>query len=221
MCYNWSMDKNSQNLGQSNLGATRAKSLIFDIGGIILDDSDEYLRKQLNLDAKREAELGKILFGPRWYDVMIGKIRCKNYMQELTEEHPDYAREIKFALSAEDFEQSMPLYCPNIELLKSLHQTGNYKMYWLSNMQDTEYTFLKERGILDLLDGGAYSCIEHCKKPEPQFYQILFDRYNLNPAECVFFDDRERNIEAGEQLGMSGELVPDLAALAPILARYQ
>lgn len=215
------MDKNSQNLGQFNLGITRAKSLIFDIGGIILNDSDEYLRKQLNLDAKREAELGKILFGPRWYNVMIGKIRCKNYMQELIEKHPDYARKIKFVLSAEDFEQSMPLYHPNVELLKSLYQTGKYKMYWLSNMHDTEHTFLKEWGILDLLDGGAYSCIEHCKKPEPQFYQILFDRYSLNPAECVFFDDRERNIEAGKQLGMSGELVPSLAALTPILARYQ
>lgn len=214
------MNDDSVNASHGNLDVKGVKSLIFDIGGIILDDSDRNLRNELNLDANREAELKKILFGPRWYDAMIGRISCKNYMQDLAKKHPEHAREIEFALGAENFEQSMPLYHPNIALLKSLHQTGKYKMYWLSNMQDTEYNFLKEQGILDLLDGGAYSCMEGCKKPEPQFYQILFDRYNLNPTECVFFDDRERNIKAGKRLGMNGELVPKLSRLEEILEKY-
>ena len=33
-------------------------------------------------------------------------------------------------------------------------------------------------------------------------YQYLFDKYSLNPAECIFFDDRLENVEASNKLGM-------------------
>lgn len=213
----------AQSTHHNNLAIKGVKSLVFDIGGIILDDSDQILWQTLNIPDQKREELEKILFleDPRWMtEVMTGKLSCETYMQERIQLHPEYAEEIKYALGAENFEKVLPLYQPNIDLLKTLHQTGKYKMYWLSNMHDTEYTALKQQGIFDLLDGGAYSCLEHCRKPEPKFYQILFDRYDLNPEECIFFDDRKRNLDAGEKFGMHGELVPKLSALDSILKRY-
>jgi len=215
------MEEKSQNLDRFHLDIKGVKSLIFDIGGIILDDSDQTLWNALSLDPDRQQALSSLIYGPNWKDVMTGKIHCEDYIRTLNREHPEYAHEIEFALGAENFDQSLPLYQPNLELLKSLHETGKYKMYWLSNMHDIEYQVLAKKGIIDLLDGGAYSCMEHCAKPDPEFYQILFDRYAIDPAESVFFDDRERNIEAGKKLGMKGEVVPSLAALASILKRYQ
>ena len=41
-------------------------------------------------------------------------------------------------------------------------------------------------------------------KPETEIYTALFERYGLKPKECVFFDDREENIEAAGKLGMHG-----------------
>ena len=41
-------------------------------------------------------------------------------------------------------------------------------------------------------------------KPDADIYQCLFDKYNLNPEECVFIDDRLENIEGGRKLGMEG-----------------
>lgn len=213
----------SQHDPNTHLAIKGVKSLIFDIGGIILDDSDQILWQKLSLPEEKRRELEKILFfeDPRWStEVMTGKLSYEKYMHEQMIAHPEYAKEIEFALGAGNFTQLLPLYQPNINLIEKLHKTGEYQMYWLSNMHDTEYNSLKQAGIFELLDGGVYSCIEHYRKPEREFYQILFNRYNLRPGECVFFDDRKRNLDAGEKFGMRGELVPELTALNSILEPY-
>jgi 2-haloacid dehalogenase len=40
------------------------------------------------------------------------------------------------------------------------------------------------------------------RKPFPQFYHILLDRYNLNPREAVFIDDNLRNVHAATNVGI-------------------
>ena len=57
-------------------------------------------------------------------------------------------------------------------------------------------------------------------KPEPEIYQLLLNRYNLNPEETVFTDDLEANIEAAKKEGIHGivfkspdQLTDDLIAL--------
>jgi 2-haloacid dehalogenase len=41
------------------------------------------------------------------------------------------------------------------------------------------------------------------RKPTPEFYQILLDRYNVKPEESLFIDDNYRNILAAEKLGIN------------------
>ena len=43
-------------------------------------------------------------------------------------------------------------------------------------------------------------------KPERRIYGILLDRYDLDPAETLFIDDRAANIEAAGALGIRGFL---------------
>ena len=45
------------------------------------------------------------------------------------------------------------------------------------------------------------------KKPDSRIYQILLTRYSLNPAECLFLDDREENLRAAALQGMQVELI--------------
>ena len=54
----------------------------------------------------------------------------------------------------------------------------------------------------------------------PEIYQLLLNRYNLNPEETVFTDDLEANIEAAKKEGIHGivfkspdQLKDDLIAL--------
>lgn len=67
-------------------------------------------------------------------------------------------------------------------------------------MIDATYEYLYD--FLHSFNGGAYSFQEHVRKPEPAFYQVLINRYNLDVCESIFFDDRNRNVVAARQLGI-------------------
>ena len=78
----------------------------------------------------------------------------------------------------------------------------DYRIYFLSNMIDITYDYLFD--FLNDFDGGAYSHIEHLKKPDERFFQILINRYNIKVEETVFFDDRIKNVLAAKKLGIQG-----------------
>lgn len=40
-------------------------------------------------------------------------------------------------------------------------------------------------------------------KPQPEIYQALLSRYDLNPSETVFLDDMPYNVEGAKQVGMA------------------
>ncbi len=40
------------------------------------------------------------------------------------------------------------------------------------------------------------------RKPTPEFYRILLDRYGVKAEEALFIDDNYRNILAAEKLGI-------------------
>ena len=70
---------------------------------------------------------------------------------------------------------------------------------------------MEQYDIFELLDGYIVSSEVHKIKPEPEIYQCLFDRFSLNPEECVFADDRVENVVAGRRLGMDGIVFSDAA----------
>ncbi|MFI5131511.1 MAG: HAD-IA family hydrolase, partial [Chitinophagales bacterium] len=51
-------------------------------------------------------------------------------------------------------------------------------------------------------DGRVVSGVEKMRKPFPEFYKLLLERYNLNPDEALFIDDSLRNIRGAEKLGI-------------------
>ena len=60
--------------------------------------------------------------------------------------------------------------------------------------------------IFNLLDGQVISCEEHLVKPEKEIYLRLCERYGLEPAECLFTDDRVENVEGAKSVGMNAVL---------------
>ena len=58
--------------------------------------------------------------------------------------------------------------------------------------------------FVPLLDGGVFSCDVRAVKPDRRIYEIITEKYGLNPSECVFIDDLERNVEAGKNFGFHG-----------------
>jgi 2-haloacid dehalogenase len=92
-----------------------------------------------------------------------------------------------------------------VEIFKELKDSGKYKIYALTNWSAETFPMaLQQRyEFLNWFDGMVVSGTEKMRKPAPEFYQILLDRYNVNPQESLFIDDNYRNILAAEKMGIN------------------
>lgn len=52
------------------------------------------------------------------------------------------------------------------------------------------------------VDGAFYSCRMGFRKPQPEAFQYVLDRWNKKPQETLFVDDQEKNVEAAQKMGM-------------------
>lgn len=54
----------------------------------------------------------------------------------------------------------------------------------------------------DLYDGVVFSAPERCVKPQEWIYRLFFERYGLDPADCLFIDDLPWNVQGAVDCGM-------------------
>ena len=88
-----------------------------------------------------------------------------------------------------------------LNLIKILKEK-NYKVYLLSNTNEDATNHIKKSGLFELVDGYVLSNLEHKVKPNQGIYKTLINRYNLNPSESIFIDDRLDNCETAKTLGI-------------------
>jgi putative hydrolase of the HAD superfamily len=91
---------------------------------------------------------------------------------------------------------------PTVALLRELRGRG-FKLYGLSNMSATIFAYLAGRhDFFGLFDGIVVSAAVKLLKPEPEIYEHLRDRFELDFAESVFIDDLPRNVESARAVGL-------------------
>ena len=94
-----------------------------------------------------------------------------------------------------------PIPCTE-ELIHELKERG-YRLLVLSNMSSDFIEHIRRFDIYSQFEGDIVSCEEQTVKPEAEIYRRLLDRYALDPAETLFIDDREANLRAAEQFGIT------------------
>ncbi len=72
--------------------------------------------------------------------------------------------------------------------------------------------------LAELFDAVVISAEVGMRKPEERIFRHATGLLGLDPAECVFIDDIEANVQAAEALGMTGVLHTEPAATAARLA---
>lgn len=88
------------------------------------------------------------------------------------------------------------------QLVGELKEAG-YRLYVLSNMSREFIDFLRRLPVYGMFDGEVVSCEVQVIKPEPKIYGLLLSRYGLDPAETLFIDDRQVNLDGAAALGIS------------------
>jgi FMN phosphatase YigB (HAD superfamily) len=77
----------------------------------------------------------------------------------------------------------------------------HYKIATICNGGSREAVNRKFR-LGELVDLMIFDGEEGVAKPDARIYQLTLMRLDMQPAETVFVDDKERNIEAAQRLGM-------------------
>lgn len=99
--------------------------------------------------------------------------------------------------------QSLVLISETHELLKSV-KNRNLNAYCLSNISPELFKHLREQHeLFDLFDGIVTSGVENVAKPGKRIFEILFERYDLEPAECLFIDDSAANTATANEFGVT------------------
>ncbi len=92
-----------------------------------------------------------------------------------------------------------------VEILQTLRKIDNMKIYALTNWSAELFPIALQRyDFLKWFDGIVMSGEERTRKPFPEIYQILLNRYNVDPSKAVFIDDVLRNIKGAEAVGIRG-----------------
>ena len=178
------------------------KNIILDIGGVICDDGYRNLSKVLNIREEQGKEIAKIAYGGDFKKCLLGESAIIEHIKNLQKNYPELATEIEYILAPQNYKETFPVIQETLELVLKLKAEG-YKIYILSNI--TKESFEYFRKVIEFekyFDGGAYSYQEAVGKPNTELYEILIKKYNLKKEECIFFDDKQKNVEAGNTLGI-------------------
>lgn len=101
--------------------------------------------------------------------------------------------------------ERMRLFDGTTELLDGLHACGA-KVYLLSNAQSAfTNDEIAEVGLTDKFDGVLLSSDCGCRKPDPAFFEMLFDKFDLDKRDAVMIgDDMQNDVNGAERFGIRG-----------------
>jgi 2-haloacid dehalogenase len=177
-------------------------TVIFDLGGVLIDWNPRHLyRKIFNTEEEVTWFLENVCTG-EWNDQQDAGRSFEEATEELVQKFPDHEEAIRAWYGRWQETISGPIH-ETVEVLKTIKDSGKYKLYALTNWSAETFPWaLDNFEFLHWFEGIVVSGVEKTRKPFPDFYQILFDRYNINPAQAVFIDDNVKNVIGSREVGL-------------------
>ena len=142
-----------------------------------------------------------------FYEIEIRNVFKKLYVKKGIESS-DELTEATAVLFRTISHERIKLFCDVTGMLDGLKAKGK-KVYLLSNAQEA-FTMpeIKYLGLYDKFDGILISSNERVKKPSPEYFKRLFDRYGLDPKESVYIgNDYHDDIKGALGFGIDAVFV--------------
>lgn len=177
-------------------------TIIFDLGAVLIDWNPRYLYRKI---FKTEEEITWFLENictSEWNDEQDAGRSFAEATGALLKKHPEW--EIPIRAWYERWQETISGSIPGtVEILKQLKEAKQHKLYALTNWSAETFPWaLDNFEFLHWFEGIVISGVEKSRKPFPEFYQILFNRYNVNPEQTLFIDDNVKNIAGAKAVGL-------------------
>ncbi|SFD45790.1 HAD family hydrolase [Spirosoma endophyticum] len=177
------------------------QAIFLDIGGVLLTNGwDQQARQrgsqQFGLDFNVLNERHHRIFDT--YE--SGKMTLDEYLTRIVFYEPrDFSRETftQFIL-----DQSEP-HTAMIDLFRRLKKQYGLKLFAVNNEgRELNAYRIEHFGLKELFDAFMSSCYVHVRKPDPEIFRIALDISQIDPAQVIYFDDRQMFVEVAQSVGI-------------------
>ncbi|CAI8613238.1 unnamed protein product [Vicia faba] len=95
-------------------------------------------------------------------------------------------------------------YIEGIEQLLLALKKNNFEMHAFTNYPIWYQLIEDKLKLSKYLSWTFCSCTYGKRKPDSEFYMEVVRHLEVDPADCIFIDDRQKNVEAAAKVGIKG-----------------
>lgn len=178
------------------------KNIIFDLGAVMFDWNPKIIAERFTTDSQLQQRIqNELFFHKNWMDFDCGLI---------TEAQAIVVASKQLDISVQEAQRLFELVKTSLVLLPKTEEVlkyvkeNNLNAYCLSNISPELFSYLSSRhDLFELFDGIVTSGIENTAKPDKRIFEILVERYQLQPEECLFIDDSPANTATASEMGIT------------------
>lgn len=188
------------------------KAIIFDLGRVLINvDFKRGLFRYMhgNSGGDQNVLMEQLFSDPLFVQFGTGKISPQFFYQQLQ-------KRIDEQISFNQFEQA---WCdifspiPGIDKLV-VELAGKYQLGLLSDTDTLHWNYVKNRyDVLAYFKNPVLSFEIGTLKPHPNCYKMAAKSVGTSPGNCLFLDDRRKNVEGAIKAGMQAIQVSGLEKL--------
>ncbi len=182
-------------------------NIVFDVGMVLVDFRwRDYALHDRHIPESSVNKLAeRMILSPAWDEFDLSIVPNSETIEKFAEMFTDIPDDYRSFW--EDIDGLIEPFSYSAEWLHSLKEQG-HNVYLLSNYPKSmfESHMKKKFDFIGYTDGRVVSYEYHIMKPDPRIYEILLEKYSLDPADTVFLDDRQVNIDGAERCGIKGIL---------------
>ena len=179
------------------------QTLIFDLGGVLIDWNPLYVYRNYFDSEEKLHYFFEHICTHDWNEEQDAGRTISEGTQLLVQQYPEWEQPIRdyYGRWTEMLGGPIP---ETVDLLQQMKASGKYKLYALTNWNQHLFEIALVRyQFLHWFDGRVVSGEEKTRKPFPEIYERLLQRYRVPAAEALFIDDNERNVLAARNVGIT------------------
>lgn len=205
---------------QASADGTPPTTVVFDLGGVLLDWNPRYLFHKLFADTAAMEDFLANVCTPDWNHRQDEGRTFAEAVAERTALFPEFAALIA-AYDQRWDEMVRGTHEATVALLYRLKDRG-VPLLALTNFSTEKLPLMRRRyDFFDCFDGMVVSGEIGLTKPDQRIFAHLLQAYELRPTECLFIDDLPANVAAAQRLGMHAVRYTTADALARVLRDYR
>ncbi|MDQ3395649.1 MAG: HAD family phosphatase [Bacteroidota bacterium] len=179
------------------------ETIVFDLGGVLIDWNPSYLYKQLIVDENEREYFLKNICTPDWNEEQDAGRPLQEATNILVGQFPEQRHLIEAFYGRWEEMLGGPIQ-ETVEIFSEIKGSKKFRLYALTNWShETFHVALKRYEFLQWFDGIVVSGEEKTRKPFPQIYEILLSRYEIVPGKTLFIDDNQKNIIGAQEAGIN------------------